>query len=125
MRHRLNIAAAIFIPALIVAGLASIPAMFAASINGWVGIAVGFGVTWGSGVFIAVLAWRDAIPVRRLLNNVRPQGDDIVLSGDIWMPTDPETLDGISKLLDMNPELAEQMKREHQERQTGTEESNR
>ena len=121
MPHRVKVVLVIALPALVVATLASIPAIFAVSISGWVGIALGFGVAWLSGMFLAMLAWRDTIPVRRLLRNIRPVGDDVQFSGDIWVPATEQDVAHLAWLAETFPTVAEEMRRNPPLRDADTE----
>ena len=83
-----NISVSVLIPIAVAAGLTTIPAILATTVDGWLGIALAFLLTWAAGVFLAVLAKLNMIPVNRLLQNIRPVGKDIQVSGDIWLPVD-------------------------------------
>ena len=96
-----NISAGVLIPVAVAAGLTTIPAVLATTVNGWLGIALAFLLTWAAGVFLAILAKLNMIPVNRLLQNIRPVGKDVQVSGDIWVPVDEEGVRSAARMVDI------------------------
>ena len=73
----------VVVPSAVAAGIVSIPTAAGALLGGWWAVAVGFGASFMAAVFVGFLAWRDAIPIRRLVKLIETTDEGDVKVKDL------------------------------------------
>ena len=58
-------------PSAVASGIVSVPVVFVTLLGRWWAVAAVFGASFIAALFVGYLAWRDAIPVRRLLKLIK------------------------------------------------------